>query len=264
MSAPTLKGRVALVTGSTSGIGLAIARRMAAAGADVALNGFGDADEIERLRVGIEAEHGVRAIYVAADLSKGDAATRMVGDCAAALGGPDILVNNAGIQHVAPVDEFPVDKWEAIIAINLSATFYACRAAIPHMKVKNWGRIINIVSAHGLVASPFKSAYVAAKHGVSGFTKAVALELAETGITANAICPGYVRTPLVEGQVADQARANNMAEADVIKNIILAAQPNKRFVEPEEVADFAVFLAGDTGRSFTGDVLTIDGGWTAR
>jgi 3-hydroxybutyrate dehydrogenase len=264
MTAQTLKGRVALVTGSTSGIGLAIARRMAAAGADVALNGFGDADEIERLRAGIADAHSVRAVYVAADLSKGDAAMRMIGDCADALGGPDILVNNAGIQHVAPVDEFPVDKWEAIIAINLSATFYACRAAIPRMKAKNWGRIINIVSAHGLVASPFKSAYVAAKHGVSGFTKAVALELAETGITANAICPGYVRTPLVEGQVADQARANNMPEADVIKNIILAAQPNKRFVEPEEVADFAVFLAGDSGRSFTGDILSIDGGWTAR
>jgi 3-hydroxybutyrate dehydrogenase len=264
MSGQFLRGRVALVTGSTSGIGLAIAHAMARAGADVALNGFGDAQEIERLRVGIEADFGVRARYVAADLSKGEEAMRMVADCAAGLGGPDILVNNAGIQHVAPVDEFPVDKWEAIIAINLSATFYACRAAIPAMKVKNWGRIINIVSAHGLVASPYKSAYVAAKHGVSGFTKAVALELAETGVTANAICPGYVRTPLVEGQVADQARANNMAEADVIKNIILAAQPNKRFVEPEEVADFAVFLAGETGRSFTGDILTIDGGWTAR
>lgn len=264
MSGQTLKGRIALVTGSTSGIGLAIAKAMARAGADIALNGFGDPGEIESLRSGIERDYSVRVIYIAADLAQGDAAMKLVADCAAQLGGPDILVNNAGIQHVAPVDAFPVDKWESIIAINLSATFYTSRAALPAMKTANWGRIINIVSAHGLVASPYKSAYVAAKHGVAGFTKAAALEVAETGITVNAICPGYVRTPLVEGQVADQARANNMNEADVIKTIILAAQPNKRFVEPQEVADFAVFLAGETGRSFTGDVLSIDGGWTAR
>jgi 3-hydroxybutyrate dehydrogenase len=264
MSARSLEGRVALVTGSTSGIGEAIARAMAAAGADVALNGFGDPDAIETLRAGIEAEHGVRCAFLPADLSDGEAAAKLVEDCAAALGAPDILVNNAGIQYVAPVDEFPAAKWDAIMAINLSAVFHTVRAALPAMKAKNWGRIVNVASAHGLVASPFKSAYVAAKHGVVGFTKSVALEVAETGITVNAICPGYVKTPLVEGQIADQAKANNMPQADVVRNIILAAQPSKRFVEPAEIGNFAVFLASESGRSFTGAALSIDGGWTAR
>jgi 3-hydroxybutyrate dehydrogenase len=264
MTARTLEGRIALVTGSTSGIGLSVARGMAAAGADIAINGFGDADAIERERAGIETDFGVRCAFLPADLSKGAEATKLVSDCAAALGGVDILVNNAGIQYVAPVDEFPPAKWEAIIAINLSAAFYTSQAAIPAMKAKNWGRIINIASAHGLVASPFKAAYVSAKHGIVGFTKTAALELAETGITVNAICPGYVRTPLVAGQVADQAKVHNMSEEEVVRSVILAAQPNKRFIEPEEVADFAVFLAGETGRSFTGDILSIDGGWTAR
>lgn len=264
MTARTLQGRVALVTGSTSGIGLSVARGMAAAGANIGINGFGDADAIERERAAIEADFGVRCAFLPADLSKGVEATKLVADCAAALGGVDILVNNAGIQYVAPVDEFPPAKWEAIIAINLSAAFYTTQAALPAMKAKNWGRIINIASAHGLVASPFKAAYVSAKHGIVGFTKTAALELAETGITVNAICPGYVRTPLVAGQVADQAKVHNMSEEEVVRNVILAAQPNKRFIEPEEVADFAVFLAGETGRSFTGDILSIDGGWTAR
>ena len=264
MSDKPLQGRSALVTGSTSGIGLAIARAMARAGADVALNGFGDADAIESLRRSIETEFDVRAIHVAADLTKGTEAAAMVADCAGRLGGPDILVNNAGIQHVAPVDEFPADKWDAIIAINLSAVFHASRAAIPAMKAKGWGRVINIASAHGLVASPFKSAYVAAKHGVVGFTKSLALEVAETGVTANAICPGYVRTPLVEGQVADQAKAHCMSEADVIRDVILAVQPTKRFIEPSEIGDLAVFLASDAGRSFCGAAIPLDGGWTAR
>ena len=264
MATSNLSGRTALVTGSTSGIGAAIAQRMAAAGANVVLNGFGDADEIEAQRAGLERDHGIRAIFVEKDLSVGAECTALVQEAAERLAAPDILVNNAGIQHVAPVEEFPPEKWEKLIAICLSSAFYTVAAAMPEMKRQNWGRIINIASAQGLVASPFKSAYNAAKHGVIGFTKSVALEVAETGITSNAICPGYVRTPLVEGQVADQAKAHGMSEADVIKEIILATQPNKRFVEPEEIGDFAVFLASDSGKSFTGAALPIDGGWTAR
>lgn len=255
-----LAGKRAAVTGSTSGIGQAIADALARAGADVALNGFGDSAPA-LAEVGA---HGTKVIFAGADLSKGPDAEQWVKDVQAGLGGLDILVNNAGIQHVAPIEEFPPEKWDAILAINLSSNFHTIRAAVPAMKAANWGRIINIASAHGLVASPFKSAYVAAKHGVLGLTKTVALELAETGVTANAICPGFVNTPLVKGQIADQAKANHMSEEDVVKNIILASQPSKRFVEPEEVADLAVYLAGNSASSITGAALSIDGGWTAR
>jgi 3-hydroxybutyrate dehydrogenase len=255
-----LAGRRAAVTGSTSGIGLAIAEALARAGADVALNGFGDtAPALSAVGV-----HGTKVAFVGADLSKGPDSQRWVTDVQAALGGLDILVNNAGIQHVAAVDEFPDDKWDAILAINLSSNFHTMKAAIPGMKSGGWGRIVNIASAHGLVASPFKSAYVAAKHGVLGLTKAAALELAETDITVNAICPGFVDTPLVRGQVADQARVNNMSEEQVIRDVILAAQPSKRFVLPEHVAEMVLYLCSDAASCVTGTALSIDGGWTAR
>jgi 3-hydroxybutyrate dehydrogenase len=255
-----LAGRRAAVTGSTSGIGLAIAEALAKAGADVAINGFGDSAPA-LTSVGA---HGTKVAFVGADLSKGEAAQAFVGDVQKALGGLDILVNNAGIQHVAPVDEFPDDKWDAILAINLSSNFHTMKAAIPAMKAANWGRIINIASAHGLVASPFKSAYVAAKHGVLGLTKTAALELAETMVTVNAICPGFVDTPLVRGQIADQAKVNNMTEEQVVKNIILASQPTKRFITAEQVADMALFLCTDAASGVTGSAFSIDGGWTAR
>lgn len=264
MGTSSLNGKIAVVTGSTSGIGLATAEALAAAGADVALNGFGDAALIAALRERIGREHGVRTIHVDADLSSASGAASLIDRAVSELGTVDILVNNAGVQHVAAVDDFPVDRWDSIIAVNLSAVFHTTRAALPSMKAKNWGRIVNIASAHGLVASPFKAPYVASKHGVVGFTKAVALELAETGITCNAICPGYVRTPLVEGQVKDQAKVHNMSEEQVIRDIILAAQPNKRFVEPSEIGSFVAFLCSDAGRSFTGAALSIDGAWTAR
>ncbi|WCL55344.1 3-hydroxybutyrate dehydrogenase [Gimibacter soli] len=260
-----LSGKVALITGSTSGIGLGIARGLAEAGASVVLNGFGDPAEIERIKAAIKADFGVEAGFIGADLMKGEEATRLVTEAEAAFGAVDILVNNAGIQHVAAIDEFPVDKWEAIIALNLSATFYATRAALPGMRKRGFGRVINIASVHGLVASPFKSAYVAAKHGVVGFTKTAALETAEDqNLTVNAICPGYVRTPLVDGQIADQAKVHGLSEEEVVKRVILASQPNKRFVEVEELAALAVFLASDAGRSTTGSSLTMDGAWTAR
>jgi 3-hydroxybutyrate dehydrogenase len=255
-----LKGRNAAVTGSTSGIGLAIAEALAQAGANVALNGFGDPQPaIDRVSV-----HGTKVVFVGADMSKGPAAAQWVADVQKALGGLDILVNNAGIQHVAPVDEFPEDKWDAILAINLSASFHTMKAAIPGMKAGGWGRIVNIASAHGLVASPFKCAYVAAKHGLLGLTKTAALELAETAVTVNAICPGFVKTPLVEGQIADQAKVNNMSPERVVREIILESQPSKRFVEPEHVAGAVLFLCSDAGSSATGSALQIDGGWTAR
>ncbi|PWR19691.1 3-hydroxybutyrate dehydrogenase [Zavarzinia compransoris] len=259
-----LKGRSAIVTGSTSGIGLGIARGLAAAGANVVINGFGKPEDIEKERAGLEADFGVKAIYSAADMSKPEEIAGMVATAEEAFGAVDILVNNAGIQLVSPIDEFPIAKFDQIVAINMVSNFHAIRAALPGMKKRNWGRIINVASAHGLVASPFKSAYVSAKHGVVGMTKTVALEVAEHKITCNAICPGFVRTPLVEAQIADQAKVNNMPVENVVRDIILASQPNKRFVEVEEIAALAVFLSGDNALSITGTSISIDGGWTAR
>ena len=252
-----LEGKVALVTGSTSGIGLAIARAFAAEGAKVMLNGFGDAAEIDR----IKAELG--ALHDGADLSDPVQIERMVQHCADELGSPDILVNNAGIQHVSPVESFPPEKWDAILAINLSAVFHTTRLAIPTMKQKGWGRIINTASAHSLVASPNKSAYVAAKHGVAGVTKTVALEAAKDGVTVNCISPGYVWTPLVENQIPDTMKARNLTREQVMNDVLLAAQPTKRFVTPEEVAALALFLCRDEAKSITGANLSMDGGWTA-
>lgn len=259
-----LKGKSAVVTGSTSGIGLGIARALAGQGVNVMLNGFGEAAAIEKIRADLAAETGVMVLYSGADMSKGDEVADLIRGAESAFGAVDILVNNAGIQFVAPVDEFPEAKWEAIQNINLSSTFHATKAAFPGMKRRNWGRVVNIVSAHGLVASPYKSAYVAAKHGQIGFTKASALEVAETNITVNAICPGYVRTPLVEGQIEDQAKAHNMPRERVIREVILASQPNKRFIEVEEVAALALFLCGEMAKSITGTAIAVDGGWTAR
>ena len=256
-SSSSLSGKVALVTGSTSGIGLAIARRLAGAGARVMLNGFGEAEAIAAL------EEELGAVHDGADLSDPAAIERMMERCAAELGGPDILVNNAGIQHVAPIDEFPAEKWDAIVAINLSAAFHTTRLAIPAMKQRGWGRIVNTASAHSLVASPNKSAYVAAKHGVAGMTKAVALEVARFGITANCISPGYVWTELVERQIPDTMKTRGLTREQVIDDVLLAAQPTKRFVTPDEVAAFVLFLCGDEAHSITGANLTMDGGWTA-
>lgn len=259
-----LKGQVAVISGSTSGIGLALARSVASRGGDVVLNGLGDPAEIERTRAEMEASCGVRVRYHGADMRKGEEITDMVAFARHELGRLDILVNNAGIQHVEAVEKFPSDKWEQIIAINLSSTFYATRAAIPIMKAQGRGRIINVASAHGLVASPFKSAYVAAKHGVIGFTKTVALELAQDNITCNAICPGFVETPIVEKQIADQARTRGMSKEDVLKNVILGSQPTKRFVTTDELAGLFLYLVSDLGASANGASFSIDGGWTAQ
>jgi 3-hydroxybutyrate dehydrogenase len=258
-----LKGKTAIVTGSTSGIGLGIADALAAAGSSVVLNGFGDAKEIDTLRTELGRTHGVAVVYHPADMSRPDAVEAMIADTEREFGAVDILVNNAGIQHVAPIEEFPVEKWNAIIAINLSAAFHSIRHALPGMKKRGWGRIINVASAHALVASPFKSAYVAAKHGIAGLIKTVALEVAEHGITANAICPGYVLTPLVEHQIPDTAKARGITEEQVVRDVLLAAQPTKEFVTTGEVAALAVFLASDAAKSITGAILPVDGGWTA-
>ena len=259
-----LAGKAAIVTGSTSGIGLGIARAFAEAGMNVMLNGFGNADEIERARRDIESTFGVTAAYSAADMSKPDEIVRMVDDARRALGKIDVLVNNAGIQHVEAIETFPVAKWDAIIAINLSSAFHVIRAVVPEMKARKWGRIVNIASAHGLVASPFKSAYVAAKHGLLGLTKTVALETAEHGITVNAICPGYVLTPLVQKQIPDTAKARGISEEEVVRDVLLHAQPTRQFVTTEQIGALTVFLCTDAGASITGTALPIDGGWTAQ
>jgi len=259
-----LRGKVALVTGSTSGIGLAIARAFAAEGASVMLNGFGDSAEIENIRAQIALASGAKALHDGADLSDPAAIEAMVARCIAELGAPAILVNNAGIQHVAPVTEFPPAKWDAIIAINLTAAFHTTRLALPGMRNAGWGRIINTASAHSLVASPNKSAYVAAKHGVAGFTKTVALEAARDGVTVNCISPGYVWTTLVENQIPDTMAARGLTRDQVINDVLLAAQPTKRFVTPEEVAALALFLTRDEAGSITGANLSMDGGWTAQ
>jgi 3-hydroxybutyrate dehydrogenase len=259
-----LRGRHAIVTGSTSGIGLGMATALAEAGADVTLNGFGDPAEIERTRGALAERTGVVVRYSAADMSKADQVIEMVRAAERERGGVDILINNAGIQFVAPIEEFPAAKWDAIIAINLSHVFHAIQAALPSMRARGYGRIINLASAHGLVASPYKAAYVAAKHGMVGLTKVVALETAEANITCNAICPGFVRTPLVEGQIEEQAKAHGLPRERVINEVILASQPSKRFVEVDELGALAVFLCSDAGRSITGAALSVDGGWTAR
>lgn len=258
-----LKGKTAVVTGSTSGIGLGIAEGFAKEGINLVINGFGDAAEIEKIRAGLASKFGIKVTYDGADMSKPDQIEAMMKKAAADFGGVDILINNAGIQHVCPVEEFPTAKWDAIIAINLSSAFHTTKMVVPYMKSKGWGRIINIASAHAMVASPFKSAYVASKHGIMGFTKTVALEVAEKGITCNAICPGYVLTPLVEKQIPDTAKARGMTEEQVKHDVLLAAQPTKQFVTVEQVAGTAIFLCSDSAASITGTNIMVEGGWTA-
>jgi 3-hydroxybutyrate dehydrogenase len=262
-SARILESRVAIVTGSTSGIGLGIARAFTVAGASVVLNGFGRPEEINDTVASLADGRGTRAIYSAADMSKPDEIAEMVRTTIETFGRLDILVNNAGIQHVSPVDQFPVEKWDAVIAIDLSSAFHTIRAALPEMRRSGRGRIINIASAHALVGSPFKAAYVAAKHGIVGLTKVVALETAQENITCNAICPGYVWTPLVEAQIEGQAKAHGIPREEVIRDVLLAQQPNKRFATVDEIGAFATFLASDAAASITGAALPVDGGWTA-
>ena len=257
-------GKSAVVTGSTSGIGLAIARAFAGGGMNVMLNGFGEPDKIEAIRAGIEQECGVKTLHSNADMTRPGEIAQMVEDAARAFGQVDVMVNNAGIQHVEAIETFPPEKWDAIIAINLSAVFHGTRAVLGGMKQRNWGRIINMASVHGLVASPYKSAYNAAKHGVIGLTKTVALEAAESGVTVNAICPGYVLTPLVERQIPEVAQMRGMSEDDVVSNVMLAVQPTRKFVTVEQVSALAVFLCSDAAASITGASLPVDGGWTAQ
>ena len=258
-----LAGKVSLVTGSTSGIGLGIARALAAAGSEIVLNGFGKPEEVADARAKIASDFKVRVSYSPADMSKPAAIREMIENTLKSSGRLDVLVNNAGIQHVAPLQDFPPEKWDAILAIDLSSAFHTIRLALPSMLANKWGRIINIASAHGLVASPFKSAYVAAKHGIVGLTKVTALETAEQGITCNAICPGYVYTPLVEAQIDGQAKAHNIPRDKVIRDVLLAQQPNKRFATVEELGAITVFLASEAAASITGVALPVDGGWTA-
>jgi len=257
-----LKGKTALITGSTSGIGLGIARGLADAGMNIVMNGFGDASEVEANRKAIE-DKGVKCIYNGADMTKSNEIEMLINEAAETFGTIDILINNAGIQFVSPIEDFPPAKWEAIIGINLSSAFYTSHHTVPLMKKAGWGRIINIASAHGLVASPYKSAYVAAKHGIVGLTKTLGLELAEHNITVNAICPGYVKTPLVDGQIADTAKSRGMSKEDVINDVILDAQWTKKFVKIEDIAALVLFLASDAAENITGSTQSIDGGWTA-
>jgi 3-hydroxybutyrate dehydrogenase len=258
-----LKGKNAAITGSTSGIGLGIAEALAKEGCNVVLNSFTDSRDDHLLAEKVACEHGIAAKYLRADMAKPDECRRLVAEAARALGPVDILVNNAGIQHVARVEEFPVEKWDAIVAINLSSAFHTTAAAIPAMRQRKWGRIVNIASAHGLTASPFKAAYVSAKHGLVGLTKTVALELAEEGITCNAICPGYVLTPLVENQIADQMKVHNLPRERVVKDVMLQRQPTREFAKVEDVGTLTVFLCSDAAAQITGTALSIDGGWTA-
>ena len=259
-----LKGKTAVITGSTSGIGLGVARAMAGEGANIVINGFGSVSDIEKERAALEKDFKVKAIYSPADMTKPAEIADMIKTAEQTFGSVDVLVNNAGIQHVAPVEEFPIEKWDMTLAINLMSAFHTIRAAVPGMKKRKWGRIINTASAHSLVASPFKSAYVTAKHGLTGLTKTVALELATFGITANCISPGYVWTPLVEKQIPDQMKTRNMTEEQVKRDVLLAAQPTKQFVTIEQVASLALYLASDAAANITGANLSIDGGWTAQ
>ncbi|ANT59053.1 3-hydroxybutyrate dehydrogenase [Salipiger sp. CCB-MM3] len=255
----SLKGKTAIVTGSNSGIGLGVARELAQAGASVVLNSFTDRDEDHQLAADMSKEFGVPVRYIKADMSKGDECRALIEQAGAC----DILVNNAGIQHVAPIDEFPIEKWDAIIAINLTSAFHTTAAALPMMRKAGWGRVVNIASAHGLTASPFKSAYVSAKHGIVGMTKTVALETAKEPITCNAICPGYVKTPLVEAQIPDTAAKYNMSEEEVIEKVILERQPSKEFATTAQIGGTAVFLCSDAAEQITGTTISVDGGWTA-
>ncbi|HYG41714.1 MAG TPA: 3-hydroxybutyrate dehydrogenase [Bordetella sp.] len=259
-----LKGKVAVVTGSTSGIGLGIATAFAQQGADIVLNGFGDAAQIEKLRADLASQHGVKVLYDGADLARGEAVRQLVANTVQSLGRIDILVNNAGIQHTALIEDFPVEKWDAILALNLSAVFHGSAAALPHMKKQGWGRIINIASAHGLVGSASKSAYVAAKHGVVGLTKVTALETAGSGVTANAICPGWVRTALVEKQITALAEKQRVDQDAAARDLLTEKQPSLQFVTPEQLGGTAVYLASDAAAQVTGTTISVDGGWTAR
>ncbi len=259
-----LKIKNAVITGSTSGIGQGIARALAHGGYRVMLNGFGDAETIEKDRNALAEASGMEVLYHGADMTQPEQIADLIAHTEKAWGSVDVLVNNAGVQHVSPVEEFPVAKWDQILAINLSSAFHTIRAAVPGMKDRGWGRIINLASAHALVASPYKVAYVAAKHGLAGITKTVALELAEAGITCNAICPGYVKTPLVENQIADTAAARGLTEEEVKRDVLLAAQPTKAFTEVEELGAFVLFLCSDAAKNLTGAMLPIDGGWTAK
>lgn len=259
----SLSGKTAVITGSTSGIGLGIAKAMADAGANIMMNGFGDADNIEKERRDIESR-GVRCLYNGADMTKPDQVVALIEETKREFGSVDILVNNAGIQHVSPVEDFPPEKWDAIIAINLSSAFHTIRTAVPMMKEQGWGRIINLASAHGLVASPYKSAYVSAKHGMVGLTKTIALEVGQDNITVNAICPGYVHTPLVDGQIDDTAKARGISRDDVINDVMLKNQETKKFVKIEELGALALFLCQDAAQNITGTTLSVDGGWTAQ